>query len=435
MYGTAHPRVSPGRVARLRTAARTLRRAALAAIVLATGSAGVAYAAFAALTGNSGNTASSGTVAISDNDDGAALLSLTSARPGASATRCISVTYSGGLPATVRHYANVTGSLASSLTLKVTRGSGTSSFGSCSGFTADGTDYIGAGAGVIYSGKLSQYPSTYASGIVDAADTGSYASTVLAQTGLLSYWRLGEASGTTVYDGKGSNNGTYANGVSLGASGAIGDSTTAAQFDGIDDYVRVARQIQDDFSIEFWFKSTQGLNTGTNWWENAGLVDAEVAGAANDFGVSLRSDGRITAGVGTPDISIVSTSGGYNDGSWHHVVFTRKRSTGALALYVDAVAAGTATGSTQSLTSPANIDFGRLQAGWNYFAGALDDVALYTSVLSAADVAAHKAAGPRAAESWTTSETHDYKFQATLDATASEGATSTSQFRWEGRNQ
>jgi hypothetical protein len=160
-------------------------------------------------------------------------------------------------------------------------------------------------------------------------------------------------------------------------------------FDGVDDYVSVARQVQDDLSVEFWFESTQGLGTNAQWWGNAGLVDAEVAGAANDFGVSLRSDGRITAGTGTPDASIVSSSAGYNDGNWHHVVFTRTRSSGALNLYVDGVSAGSATGATASLTSPASINFGRIQTGTNYFAGSLDEVATYNVALSQATVTAH----------------------------------------------
>jgi hypothetical protein len=117
--------------------------------------------------------------------------------------------------------------------------------------------------------------------------------------------------------------------------------------------------------------------------------DAEVSGAANDFGVSLRSDGRITAGTGTPDVSIVSSSAGYNDGTWHHVVFTRTRSSGALNLYVDGVSAGSATGATASLTSPASINFGRIHTGTNYFAGSLDEVATYNVALSQATVTAH----------------------------------------------
>jgi hypothetical protein len=195
-------------------------------------------------------------------------------------------------------------------------------------------------------------------------------------------------------DSKGTNPGEYFDGPTLGATGAIsGDSNTAAQFDGVRDYVSVARQIQDNFTIEFWFKSTQGTGTNAQWWGNAGLVDAEVGGAANDFGTSLRSDGRVVAGIGAPDVSIVSASAGYNDGAWHHVAFTRTRTSGALALYIDGVAAGTATGaSTLSLTSPPAITFGRQAAGaWNYVAGTLDEVAFYNTVLSQATISSHYA--------------------------------------------
>ena len=41
-----------------------------------------------------------------------------------------------------------------------------------------------------------------------------------------------------------------------------------------------------------------------------GVVDASVSGAANDFGVSLRSDGKVIAGVGS------STSGGFTNCYW-----------------------------------------------------------------------------------------------------------------------
>jgi hypothetical protein len=198
-------------------------------------------------------------------------------------------------------------------------------------------------------------------------------------------------------DGHGANHGTYLNGPTLGVTGGItGDSNTAAQFDGVNDYGTVARQISDDFSIEFWFKSTQGIGTGAQWWEGAGLVDAEVAGSAKDFGVSLRSDGRVVAGVGPTDTSIVSPAGtAYNNGNWHHVVFTRTRTSGAFQLYVDGIFASSATGSTASLTEAANINLGRIQAGNNYFAGSLDEVATYSTALSQPAVTAHFNAGKK----------------------------------------
>jgi hypothetical protein len=217
-------------------------------------------------------------------------------------------------------------------------------------------------------------------------------STVTNTTGLhLDNFRVTPAAA----DSKGSNTGTFLGGVGLGTTGAIaGDSDTAASFDGGNDFGTIARSISDNFSIEFWFRSSQGIGTGTQWWSGAGLVDGEVAGATNDFGVSLRSDGRIVAGIGAPDVSIISGSGGYNNGAWHHVVFTRNRASGALALYVDGASAGTATGaSTASLTAPAYLNFGRLQTGLNYLVGSLDEVGIYNSVLSAATVSAHYAAG------------------------------------------
>ena len=195
-------------------------------------------------------------------------------------------------------------------------------------------------------------------------------------------------------DSKGSNPGTYTNSPTVGVAGAIaGDANTAVQLDGVNDSVSVARTVRDSFSIEFWFKSTQGIGTSPNWQLGAGLVNADVAGTTNDFGLSLRSDGRIVAGTGNPEVSIVSTAGGYSNNAWHHVVFTRVRSTGALALYVDGAAAGTATGGTQALIAPATITFGRILSGTNYLQGTLDEVAFYNTALSAATVSAHYATG------------------------------------------
>lgn len=195
-------------------------------------------------------------------------------------------------------------------------------------------------------------------------------------------------------DSKGTNTGDYLNGPTLAVAGAIaGDPNTAARFDGVSDFGTVARQISDDFSIEFWFNSTQGTGTGTAWSQGAGLVDAYISGTSNDFGVSLRQDGKVVAGVGNPDVSIVSSSGGYNNGNWHHVVFTRTKTTGALQLYVDGALTGSATGNLVSLTSPTNINFGRIQTGNNYFSGTLDEIAVYNTALSGATVTSHYNAG------------------------------------------
>lgn len=152
----------------------TVARKLLASVVVC-GLAAIAVAAatwssFSATTANPSNSFSAGTVAISDNDAGATM-SASGMAPGGSTSGCVQVTYTGSLPATVREYGSVTGSLAQYLNLTITRGTQSSpTFPSCTGFSADSTNYVGAGAGVVYSGTLSTYASTYtnfSSGLVD----------------------------------------------------------------------------------------------------------------------------------------------------------------------------------------------------------------------------------------------------------------------------
>jgi hypothetical protein len=129
---------------------------------------------------NPTNSFAAGTVTIASNSSSSAVLSLTNAKPGAVSTGCIQVTYAGTLPATVKLYGTGGGTgLNQYLSLVVTRGtfSSTPAAGSCTGFTADTTNYISQGAGVIYSGTLSNWPATAAAAQIDptAANPESWA--------------------------------------------------------------------------------------------------------------------------------------------------------------------------------------------------------------------------------------------------------------------
>jgi hypothetical protein len=144
------------------------RLAALAAVGVASVTAGVAYGAFTAVVSNAGNSISSATVAIADNDGGSAMLALANATPGSSETSCIRVTYTGSVSSSVRLYGTATGTLAPHLILTITRGADSApSFDSCTNFTPDAANHIGAGPGVIWTGLLSTFPSTWAGGVVD----------------------------------------------------------------------------------------------------------------------------------------------------------------------------------------------------------------------------------------------------------------------------
>ena len=111
-----------------------------------------------------------GTVLIGSNSSSTALLSLANGKPGSVSTGCIQVTYTGTLPSNVRLFGAEGGTgLNQYLTLVVTRGTftGTPAAGSCTGFTADSTNYITQGAGVIYNGTLASWPATSAAALSD----------------------------------------------------------------------------------------------------------------------------------------------------------------------------------------------------------------------------------------------------------------------------
>jgi hypothetical protein len=143
----------------------------------ATAIAAATWSSFSKTSANPSNSFSAGTVSLGDNDAGSSVLSLSSVRPGGTSSGCIRATYNGSLSSAVHLYGSTTGSLAQYLTLTITRGTETApSFPSCSTFSADATNYIGSGAGVIYSGTLANFSSTntdYATGLVDPSTWSS----------------------------------------------------------------------------------------------------------------------------------------------------------------------------------------------------------------------------------------------------------------------
>ena len=128
------------------------------------------FGAFTSTTSNANNSFSAGTVTIGDNDANSALYSVTNAKPNQSVTSCIKVTYTGSLAADVHIYTPSTiGALGPYIDLTITPGTqtGTPTFPSCTGFTADS-------GGALYTGTLSAFATahnTYANGVVDYPGT------------------------------------------------------------------------------------------------------------------------------------------------------------------------------------------------------------------------------------------------------------------------
>lgn len=99
------------------------------------------YSAFSGTTRNSGNNWSTGSVALTDDDAGAARFQATNLVPGATETKCITVTSNASVPGIVKAYAvnpvTSAAKLEDHIKVSVDYGSG-GGFGSCTGFTKVG---------------------------------------------------------------------------------------------------------------------------------------------------------------------------------------------------------------------------------------------------------------------------------------------------------
>ncbi|KOY86440.1 hypothetical protein AD998_10040 [bacterium 336/3] len=160
-------------------------------------------------------------------------------------------------------------------------------------------------------------------------------------------------------------------------------------FDGVDDQVKSPAINLNNFTIEFWIKTTQTGGTTTFWQNGFGLVDAEDNGGPNDYGVSLGA-GRIVAGIGdgnpTPEDFSIASATLVNDGAWHHVAVTRAGN--SMQIFIDGNL--NASGSATDVVVPVGnvpLTFGSLQTNLNYFKGQLDEIRVFNSVRLVGDIA------------------------------------------------
>ena len=153
------------------------------------------------------------------------------------------------------------------------------------------------------------------------------------------------------------------------------------------DRILIERPVAESFSIAFWFRADQpgaGHESDPRWFLGSGLVDAEVPGIVDDFGVSLIG-GRVAAGVGNPETFVASPTG-YADGQWHHVTFVRDAQTGQIALWVDGSRADEATGGTQPLSTPSHVSIGRMLPDARSLQGDIDEVRFWDRPLQPREV-------------------------------------------------
>jgi hypothetical protein len=215
--------------------------------------------------------------------------------------------------------------------------------------------------------------------------TGSattYASTVLSSNPSV-FYRLGDSSTSLMADSSGhaGANGSYlASNVTLGNAGAIvGDPSTSAGGTG----AYIGRGLpslpvyNQDRTVEGWIKTTNGGTQYLAGWGSQSTADGfDVAIGGTNVYVQGYSD----------DLTFTSSTT-IDDGNWHFIVVTASGT--SATVYVDSVAVGTQSfGQTLNTTPGTTLIVGGPIWGSSGVVGSLDDVAVFPSILTAAQVLA-----------------------------------------------
>ncbi|MBN2023270.1 MAG: hypothetical protein JW809_10815 [Pirellulales bacterium] len=242
--------------------------------------------------------------------------------------------------------------------------------------------------------KLAVLALAVLAGLAASALASPYGNAVTTD-GPVGWWRLDDG---TDYLGAHTTS-VVGTGVSFGQTGAIaGDASASALFNGttdgrltIDDAADLNFGHQGDFSVEAWFQTTA---TGTRTIANKGDTNAGYWLRLQNGAVRFFLDYGGSS-LGNPGTSVITTATNYNDGAWHHVVGVAQRDT-AIRLYIDGqMAAETpiAPPAVNSVSSPESpLEIGQL-TGLNPFNGYMDEVALYSHTLDAANIQARYQVG------------------------------------------
>ncbi|KOY59944.1 LamG-like jellyroll fold domain-containing protein [Streptomyces sp. XY332] len=210
------------------------------------------------------------------------------------------------------------------------------------------------------------------------------------------YWRYDDTVSPYVADSSESGN---TSGIQLNAPalrqtpGAISGASTAMGFNGTSQqvYSDHRQTVGSAFSVETWFKTntTRGgklIGFGNNTTRNSGTYDKQIY---------MTNTGRLVFGVYNGSTRTVSTGlfDTYNDNKWHHVVGTL--GAGGMELIVDGQSKGTLN-VTSAISYEGYWHVGGDNLGsWptkptsNFFAGQIDETAVYPKALTAAQAKNH----------------------------------------------
>jgi hypothetical protein len=221
-----------------------------------------------------------------------------------------------------------------------------------------------------------------------------YAQAVRTTAGLRAYWRLAETSGTNANDETANNlDGVYENTPTLGTAGLlVGDSNKAVDLaSSQSERVTVADNTLLDptnLTLEAWVRPDSSLSFG-----QTRTIFAKTNSNGNDFSYSLdyRRSGfttnQLAFSVTTTSNTTYTVTQTLTSGTKYYVAATYNGST--LRIYVNGVEVGSGQAKTGNLRNSAQPL--RIGSFWtsDFWDGAIDKAAVYSTALPAATLLAH----------------------------------------------
>jgi hypothetical protein len=204
---------------------------------------------------------------------------------------------------------------------------------------------------------------------------------------LVSHWRLDEGTGTTTSDAAvESRTGTLQN----GATWTTGRSGAAVNMDGANDYISLP-QIDvtgSAITLSAWVKNAS-FPTGVEQRFISKASDSTAARTYWMLGQTNNGQNRLMFRVRTGEATatVIASSGTLLLNTWYHAAATYDGAT--IRLYLNGTQVGSAakSGLLGRGTNVA-VNIGRSPEGSNYLRGAIDDVRVYGSALTAAEISA-----------------------------------------------
>jgi hypothetical protein len=202
-------------------------------------------------------------------------------------------------------------------------------------------------------------------------------------------WALDDGSGTTAADGPGLTHPlTLTGGAAFDGKGRVNGS---AAFDGVDDFAQASESVVDtskSFSISAWARPTSSTKNG--------VVAAVTGTNSSAFGLYYDAASkrwvfaRTSADVTNPTLYRASSKEAPINTAWTHLIGTYDATTGNLELFVNGQLQQTATSPTTpawNAAGPLTVGRGKFAGAFTgYFAGSLDQIAIWQRVLAADEI-------------------------------------------------